>query len=365
MQPTKSVLLIRDYSGMMSQVSRGLRHAGIDVTHASIADSFKGNYGCDLNLERRVIGLKLVDQYLNYIRLIFKKKSYDVIHLQTQLLGGPYSLLLIPIIFLLRLKCKKMTLSLAGDDYKYWKYGKERLNYTPQDDAVNIDMKGGAPYYRRIDIRFVCWFVEQIVDSLIPACYDYAVCHKENSKLTIHVPFLWNVDETPLRLYNCDPELPIRIFHGISRKGFKGSAKIIKALELIKKQYGEKVAISIPERIPYSEYRRSLENCDIFIDQCNSYSYGMAAVEAMAYGKVVLSGAEDVALAYMGAADCPIINVRPEVSDICEKLQKLIDDPNNLCHIGTRSRQFAERFHSSKNIIPKLYKIWFGAELNW
>lgn len=355
----KKILLVRDYSGMMSQLALALRSSNFDVTLASMSDSFKGHYGCDVNLEEAILGNRLVDQYLNYIKLLLKNKDYDVVHLQTQFLGGAYSIVLIPIIALLRKKAKILTVSLAGDDYQYWKNGPHVMDYSPHKDAIVIDLQGKSPYYSSRISQFVCWYVEKIADQLIPACYDYASCHSNSKKVSEHVPFVWDVRHTPFIKFDNSLIKPIKIFHAISRKGFKGTAIILEALHQLKAEVNDAVEILTPEKIPYIEYKKCLADCDIFIDQCNSYSYGMAAVEALALGKIVLSGAEAAVLQYSGALDCPIINIKPDSEDILIKLRSLLSSPNRMELLSQQSRDFAMRFHSLENVIPKYEKIWF------
>lgn len=355
---SKKILLVRDYSGMLSQIADSLRVNGDFVQHASISDAYKGNYGCDVDLELKITGNKLLDQYLNYLKLALDKKKYDVVHLQTQLLGGPYSALLLPIIKLLRSKGEVFTVSLAGDDYNYWERGPNLMKYGPFEDVVSIDLMGRRPYYASWHAKLVCGYVEKIADYLIPSCYDYAICHEDSHKLTTHVPFLWNITNTPERCIDLSSGKAIRIFHGIGRKGFKGSSKIMDALRRLEIEYKDSIKVAMPERVSYSEYKKYLEGCDIFVDQCNSYSYGMAAVEALALGKVVLSGAEPEALKYMKAQDCPVINILPDSTDIYNKLKCLLDEQCELVNISKQSREFAERFHSPKNVLPKLYDIW-------
>ena len=353
----KKILLVRDYSGMASNYAAGLRAAGHHVTLASIADSFKGNYGCDINLEAKILGNKLVDQYLNYLKLVIGGGQYDVIHLQTQLLAGPYSAVMIPVIAMLRAKAKLMSVSLAGDDYLYWKVGPTAMSYTPHQESQAIDTDGKAPYYLSSGSKLVCGIVERFADMLIPACYDYTVCHAPNPKLTRHVPFAFDVDNTPFVPLADKKGRKLQVFHAVSRKGFKGSRFVIEALRECERRFGDRLDVQIVERVPYAEYKRLLAQCDIFIDQCNSYSYGMAAVEALARGKIVLSGAEDAALAYIEARDCPVINIKPDPVQIGDTIIRILDEVD-LTAASHASRAFAERFHSYSSVIPVLESVW-------
>lgn len=360
MSEKRKILLIRDYSGMLNQMAVSLRADGFQIVHASISDAYKGNYGCDIDLESRITGINIVDQYINYIKLATTSHRYDVVHLQTPLLAGRYSVFLLPILKILRSKTDILSVSLAGDDYNYWLYGQKYLDYGPFDDARTLDLAGENPYYLSRSSKHVCSQVEKWADFLIPSCYEYAICHQESKKLTHHVPYVWDVQSTP-ELYH-DPSLqrPIRILHGIGRMGFKGSDKIIEALRKLQIEFPNDIELILPAKTSYQQYRSYLEGCDVFVDQCNSYSYGMAAIEALALGKVVFSGAESDALRYMGINSCPVINIKPSTEDIYLKLKSLIKDRRNLREIGLNSRKFIRNFHSPSKVLPKIYDIWFN-----
>jgi hypothetical protein len=84
----------------------------------------------------------------------------------------------------------------------------------------------------------------------------------------------------------------------------------------------------------------------------------MTAVESLARGKVVLSGAEPEALKYAGALDCPIVNARPDPVQIHRQLVELVEDEQRLEDLGRRGRAFAERFHALEAVTPRYLQIW-------
>lgn len=352
----KKILLLRDYSGMSSQLAKGLRGAGHDVTLASIADGFKGDYGADFALDKRILGVNSVDQYINYWRLAMRGDEYDIVHFQTPFLAGRFTAVVIPQIAMLLSRGRFFSMSLAGDDYFYWTRSRDRLAYSPHSESQQVDFRGHKPYYLSTASRLINEWLAKRAHALVPACYDYAVGYGEYAHLTAHIPFCFDVDGvTPAFPASTGP---VQILHSISRAGFKGSRHILEALDRLSKVCGSRVCISTFERLPYKDYKQALKNADIILDQCNSYSYGMNAVEGLALGKIVLSGAEPEALAYMKATDCPVVNIKPDAEQIFEALYNLVEQRNILPDIGRRSRKFAEEFHSYGAVIPKLLAEW-------
>jgi hypothetical protein len=55
-------------------------------------------------------------------------------------------------------------------------------------------------------------------------------------------------------------------------------------------------------------------------------------------------------------ADCPIINANPDT--LISKLRKLLSDTTQLHAIGTRSREFALKYHDVKQALPTLINAY-------
>ncbi|KLJ00733.1 hypothetical protein WQ56_08020 [Luteimonas sp. FCS-9] len=97
---------------------------------------------------------------------------------------------------------------------------------------------------------------------------------------------------------------------------------------------------------------------DIIVDQAYSYSYGMSAAYALAKGKIVLSGMESEARANGIYCDCPVINIRPNVQDIADKIASVIESRSKLGILSDASRDFAERFHDHKEVARQYAEIY-------
>ena len=133
----------------------------------------------------------------------------------------------------------------------------------------------------------------------------------------------------------------------------------LKIFVLIEEKYKNKIKIVKTIDIPYSEHLINVKKCDILLDQVYAYDQGYNALEAMALGKVVLTGAEKEWMEFYNLEeDTVAINALPDVSKIIEKLSWLIKNPIQLKNISKNARKFIEKHHDYENIANKYLKTW-------
>ena len=151
---------------------------------------------------------------------------------------------------------------------------------------------------------------------------------------------------------------PIKIFHGVSRYGHKGSNYILAAMNKIKQKYKKDVECIVVEKLPYSEYIPLLQASDIVIDQTNSYGTGMNGLIAMAMGKVVLSGNEKLKAKNDPTINSPCINIQPSSQQIFDVLDNLIDNRQNIDKISEDGRSYVKSTHSHVNVAQQYVNRW-------
>ncbi|WP_115461658.1 glycosyltransferase [Winogradskyella aurantiaca] len=138
------------------------------------------------------------------------------------------------------------------------------------------------------------------------------------------------------------------IFHGINTFNYykKGNDIFEEALETIKSKLEDKVEIITTHNLPYKEYVKAFNKCHILMDQVYAYDQGFNALEAMAKGKVVFSGAEKEWLEYYRIEEDTIaINALPDATIIANKLEWLILNPKKIIEISKNAREFVEKHH--------------------
>lgn len=157
-----------------------------------------------------------------------------------------------------------------------------------------------------------------------------------------------------------DFEVKIVLFLGINQWNYhqKGIPYFEKALAQIQAQYGERVEIHIAQNIPYDQYISLYNKAHIVLDQVYAYDQGYNALEAMAKGKVVFTGAETEFEAHYQLAHPVAINAKPDVDYLVHHLSYLIDNPQQIKMISQQAREFILREHHYKHIAEAYLTTW-------
>src|SRR5690606_36487812 len=93
--------------------------------------------------------------------------------------------------------------------------------------------------------------------------------------------------------------------------------------------------------LPYDAYIKAFDTAHILLDQVFAYDQGFNALEAMAKGKVVFTGAEQEWLDYYNIeADTIAINAEPDAEKIAKKLEWLVLHPEKISEISKNARAF-------------------------
>ncbi len=244
----------------------------------------------------------------------------------------------------------------CGDDLPYLTKAMN-FRYWPHDkDNLSADIYLSTQYLK------LFFKIYNKITAVVPCMYDYAESYRlfegiDKSKIEKTIPPAFAVNN--IQHYNVINDGVIKIFHGLNRDNFKGSDIITQALFIIKNKYPTKVDVIINKRMPLSEYLEAIKKANIIIDQCKSYSYGMNALYCMASGKLVMSGNELECQKEYERFDIPVVNILPVVSDIVEKIEYYICNPQEIIDFGIRSRKFVEEFHDPERI-AQLYLNLFN-----
>ena len=152
----------------------------------------------------------------------------------------------------------------------------------------------------------------------------------------------------------------IVIFLGINRGTYytKGICFFEKALEILKQKMGDKIEVIIAENLPYQNYIHKYNQAHIILDQVYGFDQGYNALEAMAKGKVVFTGAEKEFDIHYNLTEKVAINALPDVDYLISELVYLIENPNEILAIGKRARQFVEKEHNYITIAKNYCDKW-------
>lgn len=347
------ILLLGEYSGLYKNLKEGLEYYGHDVSLISRGDGWKkiveNNKQFFSSNKKRFI--RIAHSIFLQLKNINKIRNFDVVQLICpNIFGGleiGYNYKMLNII---KNNNNKMFLTVAGDHYYIYKIS-QNLEYS-YFKLLPKNNKYTKKSYIKNNNKII-----NLVDGIIPTTYTYAEAYRNHPKLLNTIPFPINVEKVkyiPQKIENNK----LKIFHGLNREQMKGTKYIRAAMEKIKEKYPKDVDIIIDGKMPLEKYLKVLEEANIVVDQAYSYEYGMNALYSLAMGKVVLSGNEPECGKEFGRDDIPVINIKPSVEDIYNKLEKLVLNKKSVEEIGYKSRKFVEDFHDYKKVAKQYLETW-------
>lgn len=141
-----------------------------------------------------------------------------------------------------------------------------------------------------------------------------------------------------------DDDLPV-VLHIPSRRDppIKGTQHIEPILEAFERR--GLIRFLRPAAVPHTEMRALVHSADIVVDQILTGSYGVAAVEAMAAGRVVMGYIGPETLALLPEAP-PIVEAPP--ADFAAALEGLLDDREAARVRGAAGVGYARRWHDGR-----------------
>ncbi|HNQ27474.1 MAG TPA: glycosyltransferase [Aquaticitalea sp.] len=375
-----NILLVGEYSRLHNSLKEGLEVLGHKAVIIGTGDYFK-NYPVDIKLQRRFekgfikkIRVALFKVFhvdissINMKRQVFKHKKsligYNVVQLINE---SPFNIQ--PkeekeIFSFIKDNNKTCYLLCCGADHISVKYAHDRkFRYSILTPFLTgkVSKKVFEPVlkYLQEPFRQLHRYVHNTIQGVIASDMDYHLPMLGHDNYLGMIPNPINVDKINYIPLNVTDK--IIIFHGINRHNYlkKGNDIFDEALKTISKKFGDKVEIIRTESLPYNEYIKIYDACHILLDQVYAYDQGYNALEAMAKGKVVFTGAEQEWLDHYNLeADTVAINALPDAEKIAEKLEWLILNPEKIIEISKNARAFIEREHHYVKIAERYLEVW-------
>lgn len=374
-----NILLIGEYSRLHNSLKEGLQELGHHVVILGFKDGFK-DYPVDFPIEKKwdsgflkkiKVGLhKLtgfnISSYLTYLQ--FKKNrnqctDFDVVQLINEnsfYCGLYYEKKILKFIFKHN---PNVFLLCCGSDYLTVKYNfdnpsmKSLLLPYWEGKIKNKDFQNVLKF-RTKSYNKLHEFIVKNIKGIIASDLDYHIPLKDNPNYLGLIPNPINIDKLKVQPLNSLDK--IIIFHGINKNNYfkKGNDYFEKALAIIENKYGNKVEIITSHDIPYQNYIQLYNKAHIVLDQAYAYDQGYNALEAMAKGKVVFTGAEKEFKAFYNINENVNINALPNVDYLVNKLSFLIENPEEITAISKRARTFIEKEHDYIQIAEKYINTW-------
>ena len=362
------ILLVGEYNRTHKSLKEGLVELGHEAIVLGLTDGFKkvdvdieinNKFQSGINKKIRALYYRIFNSDI-YSKEVLKQikskhhllKGFDVVQFVNE---SPF--LCLPKIeeeifnLLIKWNGKPFLLS-CGTDFPSVKYAfDKKFRYsilTPFfEGRVNkSDFSLGLKYLRPDFVRLHKHIYHKIA-GVISCDLDYYLPLQGNNKHIGMIPHAINTAK--IKFMELEVNDKIVIFHGINRRNYfkKGNDIFEGALEIVKEKFSHKIEIITVENLPYKDYLLAFDRAHILLDQVYAYDQGYNALEAMAKGKVVFTGAEKEWLDYYNLEEDKVaINALPNEEKVAEKLVWLIENPNKILEISKNARHFVEQYHN-------------------
>ncbi len=360
------ILLIGEYSNVHWTLAEGLRALGHTVCVVSNGDFWK-DYRRDISLAREYTKLGGIKYLLKLYTLLPRLRGYDVVQLINPMFLELKAERIAPIYRYLKKHNKKVFLGAFGMD-AYWvdtctaqpfrfRYSDFNIGNTPVNNKYIDEQKADWQYTPK---AYLNRHIAADCNGIIAGLYEYFAAYepKHNDKLT-YIPFPIPGEKDAKAIYTTGRK--IRFFIGIQRERsiYKGTDIMLRALERLAADYPDDCEILKAESVPFEQYSRMIEDCDVLLDQLYGYSPAMNALLAMSKGKIVVGGAEPECYDILCEHTLrPMVNVTPSEQDVYEKLKWLIKNKQNIAAMQQQSIEFVAKHHSPVKVAQQYIEFW-------
>lgn len=378
------ILLIGEYSRLHNSLKEGLTKLGHDVTIVGFGDHFK-NYPVDIpfqytyqsgvsNFLKRIIYKCLkIDLVSNNIQKQFERVKNQLVNYDVVQLINENAFNCIPEVEKTLLEFifkhnKNVFLLSCGTDYISVNFAKNHgFKYSILTPLLEKKESEKEFYYAlkftKQAYKNLHKFIYNNIKGVIASDLDYHLPLLGHKNYLGVIPNPINTDKLdylPLEIND-----KIVIFHGINASKYykKGNDFFEAALKQLDQKFSDKIEIITVTDLPYNTYISAFNKAHIVLDQVYAYDQGFNALEAMAKGKVVFTGAEQEWLDYYKIKEDTIaINALPDTDYLVEKLEWLILNPNEIIKISKNAHQFIKDKHDYIVSAKQYLDVWEQAQ---
>ena len=373
------ILLVGEYSRLHNSLKEGLVQLNHDVTIVAAKDGFK-NYNVDVPIKRKyqkgflkkvknlIYRLTKIDLESLYIKKQIEDlkpliSDFDVVQFINESSFGCIAKVEKDIFDLISAWNKNVFLLSCGTDYTSVKFSHDKkLRYSILTPYLNGNDQFLSSYglkFLEPDFIELHHHIYKSIVGVIASDLDYHLPLLNHSKYLGLIPNPINTEQLEFQKINIEDK--IVIFHGINSHNYykKGNDIFEAALDIVSNKYSDKIKIVTVRSLPYDEYIKTYNQAHIMLDQVYAYDQGFNALEAMAKGKVVFTGAEKEWLEFFNLEeDTVAINALPDAENIAKKLEWLILNPEKITEISANARQFVETHHHYITCAQEYLKTW-------
>jgi hypothetical protein len=354
------ILLIGEASGVHYNLKRGLLDLGHDVKHmilygASQGRSYDGSFspvgaGVVGGVKRNLLPLIMAGRLDNYDAINFVNTITAVHGQHTKYLDLP----------ILRNKSKVLSYYSVGcDQLGLVRRSTRDLPYSPCSTCLSSGESLGRdcenklnPIYEK-SVERAKKYLSVAASGMIE--YDHVSDFFKDKKFSrIPLP----VDVERINYNPAKNSKKILIAHTPTRRGFKGTSIVLEAMEILKSQRDDFEFIVV-ENLTYQDYVAVMQTVDIVIDQVYSQSPGMNALEMIAAGKIVFTGATDLGMSYFGFMEnFPGFDASPDPVQLAKSISLTLDKKNMFSQWSESGREYINCNHNCLTVAEQFVSLW-------
>lgn len=365
------ILLVADYSNFHSTLARGLRKIGCDVTLVSDGGTYMQTER-DIDITRRhhskAGGLLYSLQLYPTLRRL---RNFDIVsfrdpaflELKPERIRFFFNLLAQgnPNLFLsyLTTDVKFLDMLEAPDSplrYSEWFVDGEPNRLRLRDEA---QWRGWhAPEMQRLATLFY-----SKMKGAVTALYEY---HKAAERLFPADRIAYggipvDVDAIPFRLTERPRRVRIFLARDRRRQLQKGSDLLEAAAREVASRHPDKAEFVMLENVTRQEYMDTMQSCHLMLDQMYSYTPATMALEGMATGLTVISGAEPEYYDFIGEREnFPIVNSPIDYDSLLQVMETIILHPESFAERGLRGREFVAKHNAMETVARRFLNFWLS-----
>ena len=370
MDVSKKILLVADYSNFHATLAKGLRKLGCDVTLVSDGGTYM-QCNRDIDISRKhngkLGGLLYAAELLKTVKM--ELKGFDIVSFR-----DPAFLSLKPgrikwffnliansnaHCFLSYLTTDIPFLDMLEDHDSPLAYSEWFVNGTPNRLRVeDTDQWYGwhAPEMKELNDLFY-----SKMEGAVTGLYEY---HLAAQRMFPEEKIAYGgipIDVGSIPFKEIDNPRKVRIFlaRDYRRKLQKGSDLLEEAAKRVVERHPDKAEFIMVENVSRDEYLKTMRDCHVMLDQIYSYTPATMALEGMAAGLTVVSGAEPEFYDFIGEdKNFPIINAPIHMDEIEKELEKLVLHPNEFAERGRKGREFVRKHNDMEMVARRFLDFW-------
>jgi glycosyltransferase involved in cell wall biosynthesis len=352
------VLLIGEASGVHRNLKNGLKVHGVDALHVVASDSFGRKDhdsafspdwpGIAGGIARNVAPFVKIAQLPDFDVANFINTITAVHGLYTRYRDIPFIRRKVRVMAYYALGCDEIGLIRRNPD----------LPYTPCQTCLASGEMLGRDCAQLLNPRFEQSqeLVRRYFDFGASSVVEYGHTQDLFPGRFRRIPF--PVDAEPIGYHPARNRPKPVIVHTPTRRGFKGTDVVLKAMELLAARRSD-FAFRVVEGLSYADYLAAMAEADIVVDQVFSQSSGMNGLEMMAAGKVMLTGSTPLGRAYFPFGDeSPAIDAPPDAARLAEVLSAVLDRKAEFPAIAEASRAYVLKHHDPIAVAGQFLEGW-------